>query len=99
MILAQSCSRWVIIAAGLTIKIVNTGNQTVPLTIALDDQAYQKVNATTLQNDDPNAFNTVEQQDAVVPKALTDGQLPIRGSMGFTWTVPVFSSTVIQFDK
>jgi len=69
------------------------------LTITLDDQSYQKVNATTLQSDDPNAFNTVEQQAAVVPKALTDGQLPIRGSMGFTWTVPVFSSTVIQFDK
>jgi alpha-N-arabinofuranosidase len=99
MTLAPSCSRWVIIERKLTTKIINTGNQTVPLTITLDDQSYQKVNATTLQNDDPNAFNTVEQQDAVVPKALAEGQLPVRGPLGFTWTVPVFSSTVVQFDK
>jgi len=99
MTLAPFYSRWVIIESELITKIINTGNQTVPLTITLDDQSYQMVNATTLQNDDPNAFNTAEQQDAVVPKALTDGQLPVRGSQGFTWTVPVFSSTVIQFDK
>jgi alpha-N-arabinofuranosidase len=67
--------------------------------MTLDDQAYQKVNATMLQNDDPNAFNTAEQQDAVVPRALSDGSLPVLGPSGFTWTVPVFSSTVIQFDK
>jgi alpha-N-arabinofuranosidase len=83
----------------LTIKVINTGNQTVPLTITLDDQSYQKVNATTLQNDDPNAFNTVEHQNAVGPRSLSDGNLPVLGPSGFTWTVPVFSSTVIQFDK
>jgi alpha-L-arabinofuranosidase len=80
-------------------KIVNTGNQTVPLTIALDDDSYQNVNGTTLQNDDPNAFNTVEQQDNVAPRQLTRGDLPVLGSTGFEWTVPVFSSTVLQFDK
>jgi len=89
----------VIVSAELTVKIVNTGNQTVPLNIGFDDQAYQKVNATTLQNDDPNAFNTAEQQDTVVPRALSGSDLPVLGPSGFTWTVPVFSSTVIQFDK
>lgn len=88
-----------IVAVELTIKVINTGNQTVPLTITLDDQSYQKVNATTLQNDNPNAFNTVEQQNAVGPRALLDGNLPVLGPSGFTWTAPAFSSTVIQFDK
>jgi len=65
----------------------------------MDDGSYQNVNATTLQNDDPNAFNTVEGQSDVMPRVLKGGDLPVFASSEFKWTVPVFSSTVIQFDK
>jgi alpha-L-arabinofuranosidase len=81
------------------LKVINTSNQTVPLTITLDDNSYRKLNATTLQNDNPNAFNTADEPDAVAPRVLTGPDLPVLGSSGFQWTVPMFSSTVIQVDK
>lgn len=80
-------------------QIVNTGNQTVPLTVELDDSSYRRVNATMLQSDDPNAYNRVESPEAVKPRSLGESELPVLGGSGFTWNVPVFSSTVIQFDK
>jgi hypothetical protein len=131
---------------------VNTGNQTVPLTITFDT-TYSSVNGTTLQTDNPNAFNYINNQTAVVPRKLKSTDLPTKGGassstgshsrsstrsgsmtsgsangqglatstataatetptgmrrrqsgmsgggMTWSWTVPVFSSTVLQFDK
>jgi len=134
------------------LKIVNTGNQTVPLTLSFDT-TYSSVNGTMLQSDDPNAFNFIYNQTSVIPRMMNGTDLPSMssgsnstgnttssmsspmssmtsmpissangegaqsyvssstaaakrmvqrqssGSMYWSWTVPVFSSTVLQFDK
>ncbi|GFZ49473.1 hypothetical protein JCM24511_07593 [Saitozyma sp. JCM 24511] len=83
------------------LKVINIGNQTVPLDVSFD-ASYTKVNGTILRNDDPNAFNWINNQTAVVPQALgtNASALPSVGSNGtFTWTVPTWSITVLQFDQ
>lgn len=87
--------------------MINTGNQTVSLDLNFDT-TYTSVNATTLQNDDPNAFNWITNQTAVVPRTLNGTQLPQKaaspskrdnsGCWHWQWNVPVFSSTVLQFN-
>lgn len=84
-------------------QIINSGNTTLPLTVSLDT-AYKGVNGTMLQSDDPNAFNYVNNQTAVVPHPLnlTAGSgygLPNDNKNGsFMWQVPKFSITVLQFN-
>jgi hypothetical protein len=82
-------------------QVINIGNKTVPLDISFD-ASYTKVNGTILRNDDPNAFNWINNQTAVVPQALgaNASALSSVGSNGtFTWTVPTWSITVLQFDQ
>lgn len=128
-------------------EIINTGNQTVPLTLNFDHEYYQ-VNGTTLQNDDGTAHNSPENPNVVALRTLAPADLPMPGANNVTisasstaeamsttmlastdlvgqipstaasslvaqatgsakrwngynswsWTVPVFSSTVLQFD-
>lgn len=63
----------------LYLKIINTGNQTVPLTIEFTDHSYSSVNGTMLQSDDPNAFNFNTTQDTVVPRTINGTALPQPG--------------------
>lgn len=82
-------------------QLINTGNQTVDFALTLD-ASYTQVNATTLQNNDPNAFNYVYNQTEVVPRAVNASQLPQQTSSSngtWTWTVPMFSITVLQFSQ
>ncbi|KAF2087112.1 glycoside hydrolase family 51 protein [Saccharata proteae CBS 121410] len=76
------------------VKVINTGNQTVPLTVSFDT-AFSSVSGTIITADDPNAFNSVDDQTAVVPRPLN---LTAGGGNGsFVWGVPGNSITVLQF--
>jgi alpha-L-arabinofuranosidase len=78
------------------LKVINTGNKTVPLSVSLDRKP-SSVNGTIIQNDNMNAYNSPEKKDAVVPKKLTDtGKIGGRGT--WSWTVPINSITVLQFN-
>ena len=109
------------------VKIINTSNQTVALTMNFDHEYYQ-VNGTILQNDNGAAYNSPDDMHVVEARALSASQLPMHdgsstgnssqvqsgtsnntstqnvkskrwdGWEQWTWTVPVFSSTVLQFD-
>lgn len=84
------------------IQVVNTGNQTVDMSFSLDS-SYTRVNATAIQNNNFNAYNTVEDQTAVYPQAVNGSGLPAQTSGNsngtWSWTVPKFSITVLQFDN
>jgi len=133
------------------LKIVNTGNKTVSLDLNFD-ASYTSVNGTMLQSDNPNAFNFVNNQTAVIPRMINGTALPQmsnntsassssmtqtsmtsmtsttkpngEGAQSYVssttaahkrmsmvsrqqsqsgrrwiWTVPIFSSTVLQFRK
>ncbi|KAL0259617.1 hypothetical protein SLS55_005354 [Diplodia seriata] len=82
------------------LKVINAGNQTMPLSVAID-AAYSKVNGTIMQHDNINGFNFVNNQTAIVPYPLgaNGTALPAKSSNGsFIWNVPIHSITVLQFD-
>jgi len=74
------------------------------------DHEYYQTNGTTLQNDDGGAHNSPESPMVVMPRNLTSSEMPqfVNSSAssskrwdGFrvwTWTAPMLSSTVLQFD-
>ncbi|ORX38263.1 glycoside hydrolase superfamily [Kockovaella imperatae] len=70
------------------LKIVNTGNQTVPLTLNFDS-GYYSVNGTTLQSEDPNVYNSVDNLHAIEPRMLTGSELPQPGNLPSNATTPV----------
>lgn len=127
------------------VKIINTSNQTIAVTMNFDHEYYQ-VNGTMLQNNDGAAYNSPDNMDVIKPRVLGASELPMPsngsastmssvaaptsmvsmtssqvagqiastsatasmqnavkakrwdGFENWTWTVPVFSSTVLQFD-
>jgi len=78
------------------LKVVNSGNSSVPLTVGLE-QAYSGVNGTIITADDPNAFNFRNNQTAVVPVPL-DLSGSTSSDTSFSWSVPSWSITVLQFN-
>ncbi|KAI9814218.1 MAG: hypothetical protein M1827_003384 [Pycnora praestabilis] len=79
------------------LKVINSGNNTVPLSVQLD-QPYTNVNGTIITNPDPNAYNYRNNQTAIIPTPLSLSLATQSGGMNFTWDVPGFSITVLQFD-
>lgn len=79
------------------LKMVNSGNMTVPLTLNLD-ATYTGVNGTILTDPDLNAFNFRNNQTAVVPVPVTGLPAMGSGAKNFSWDVPAYSITVLQFD-
>lgn len=77
-------------------QVINAGNSTVPLSVALDT-TYSSVNGTILTAPDPNAFNFRNNQTAVVPRPL-NLTAPVAGNGSFVWNVPAYSITVLQVD-
>ena len=89
-------------------KVVNAGGTTQRLDLALD-VAYSRVNGTILEAPRPgdlNAFNYFSNQTAIVPKAIAGLEgFGLQGSGGdncsateFSWRVPPYSVSVLQFD-
>jgi len=78
------------------LKVTNTLNQSIPLTVTLD-AAFKSVNGTILTAVDLNSFNFIQNQTEVVPAPInfTAGY---SGAGDWTWSVPKFSVSVLQFD-
>jgi len=85
------------------LKVVNTLNQSVPLTVEFD-AAFTAVNGTIIQADDLNSYNYIDNKTQVVPlpiAGLSAGNGSAggyAGSSAFQWEVPKFSLSVLQFD-
>lgn len=79
----------------LYLKVINAGNSSVPLTVDIDTE-FQSVNGTIITNTDVNAYNTVENQNAVVPRPLNSTGSISNGN--WKWQVPAYSITVLQFN-
>ena len=82
--------------ANAILQVINSANFSVPLSVNLG-ASWESVNGTMMQNDNLHAFNSVENMEAVVPKALDIPSSP-SGNGAFSWDVPKFSITVLQFD-
>jgi alpha-N-arabinofuranosidase len=70
----------------------------VPLEVTLESK-WKSVNGTIITHPDPNGFNYKNNQTAIVPEALKLGgasKPPKKGA--WTWSVPAYSITVLQFD-
>ena len=96
------------------LKVVNSGNTSVPLTVDLD-VPYSSANGTILvrilsdmflvafltwpqTNPDVNAYNFINNETAVVPVSFEAPASTRIGNGSFAWPVPAFSITVLQFD-
>lgn len=80
------------------VKVINSANFTVPLSVDLGAK-WSSVNGTMIQNDNLHAYNSVDDKEAVVPRPLNLTSAPSSyGNGSFSWTVPKFSITVLQFD-
>jgi alpha-N-arabinofuranosidase len=80
------------------LKVVNSGNQTVPLSVDID-ATYFSVNGTILTNPDLQGFNYFNNQTAIVPRPI-EGLMSnsTSGNGTFQWSVPAYSVSVLQFD-
>ncbi|KAI9689643.1 MAG: hypothetical protein M1820_010141 [Bogoriella megaspora] len=80
------------------LKVINSGNQTVPLDVNID-AGYSSVNGTIITNDDPNGFNYRNNMTAIVPQPLNISSAAYgAGNGAFKWQVPAWSITVLQFN-
>lgn len=85
------------------LQVINTLNATVPLTVDIT-QTFTGVNGTILTAADLNSYNYVNNQTEVVPKALAlNSTISSANSTNGTgsswsWDVPKWSITVLQFD-
>lgn len=78
------------------LKVINTLNASVPLGVDVT-QAFCNVNGTILTARDLNSYNYVGNATEVVPRAADVGAVAGNGS-DWSWDVPKFSITVLQFD-
>ncbi|OCL10174.1 glycoside hydrolase family 51 protein [Glonium stellatum] len=76
------------------LKVINSDAVGIPLTVNLDT-SFKSVNGTIITNSNPNAYNTVEDMEAVVPRKLN---VTSTSGKKFMWIVPAYSITVLQFD-
>ncbi|KAI9806545.1 MAG: hypothetical protein M1833_003732 [Piccolia ochrophora] len=78
------------------LKVVNAGNLTVPLDVDLDSP-YNNVNGTILTGE-LNDYNYKNNQTAVVPRPVNYTGETSNSDGVFSWEVPPYSLTVLQFD-
>ena len=69
----------------------------IPISANLDVRA-RAANGTTLTNTDINAFNSLDDQVAIAPKALDLPKDVLTDGRSFKWLVPAYSINVLQFD-
>ncbi|GAB7352128.1 hypothetical protein MBLNU459_g2621t2 [Dothideomycetes sp. NU459] len=91
------------------LKVINTLNASVPLTVDIT-QSFTSVNGTILTAVDLNSYNYINNQTEVVPVPLQlnsttpspgNGTASYGNSTGgseWSWDVPKFSITVLQFN-
>lgn len=90
------------------LKIINTLNASVPLTVDIT-QSFTTVNGTILTAVDLNSYNYINNKTEVVPVPLQlnsttpsagNGTVPYGNSSSseWSWDVPKFSITVLQFN-
>lgn len=78
------------------LKVINTLNASVPLSVDITTTC-SGVNGTMITADSLDAHNTIENPNAVTPKSFTlDANQSGNGT--FSWDVPKWSITVLQFD-
>lgn len=78
------------------LKVINTLNQPVGLTVDLD--GWKGVNGTIITADDLNAYNYVNNKTQVVPVETDLSCATSHGNGSWGWDVPAFSINVLQFD-
>ncbi|KAI9719501.1 MAG: hypothetical protein M1828_006208 [Chrysothrix sp. TS-e1954] len=80
--------------SAIFLKVVNIAGSASPLTVQFDT-SYTSVNGTILTSGSLNDLNTLDHPKAVVPKPAS---VPTQSGKSFTWSVPAFSLTVLQFN-
>ncbi|KAL3425240.1 alpha-N-arabinofuranosidase A [Phlyctema vagabunda] len=78
------------------LKVINIANTSISLTVELET-AWSSVNGTIITGPDPNGFNYRNNQTAIVPIPLnlTSSTPSVDGE--WTWNVPSYSITVLEF--
>ncbi|THW31256.1 glycoside hydrolase [Aureobasidium pullulans] len=80
------------------LKVINTLNSTVPLSVSIPS-AYSGVNGTSITASDLNSYNYVGNKTEVVPRpADVESTASSANGSAWSWDVPKFSITVLQFD-
>ncbi|THV87228.1 glycoside hydrolase [Aureobasidium pullulans] len=80
------------------LKVINTLNSTVPLSVNIPS-AYSGVNGTSITASDLNSYNYVGNKTEVVPRpAEVESTASSANGSAWSWDVPKFSITVLQFD-
>ena len=79
------------------LKTVNTLNATVPLQVNLDI-GVRDVNGTIITDGNVSRYNYIDDREAVVPRPIDLPADALKGNGTFTWDVPAFSVSVLQFD-
>ncbi|KAF1991766.1 glycoside hydrolase family 51 protein [Aulographum hederae CBS 113979] len=79
------------------LKVINANATAVPLEVHID-AAWSTVNATILTSPDVDISNSRDELTAIVPKPVVFPEGLRAGNGSFTWDVPGFSITVLQFN-
>ncbi|CZT42944.1 related to Probable alpha-N-arabinofuranosidase A [Rhynchosporium secalis] len=79
------------------LKIINTNGTMVSLTVDLEHK-WATVNGTILSAPDKNNFNYKNNATEILPRPLNLTQNRADHNNGWTWNVPAYSITVLQFN-
>ncbi|OWP02904.1 hypothetical protein B2J93_3484 [Marssonina coronariae] len=81
------------------LKVININSTLIPLTVELET-SWSSVNGTILSSEDPNGYNYKNNATAIIPRPLnlTSTKPAGDGNGSWTWDVPAYSVTVLQFN-
>ncbi|KAI9051279.1 hypothetical protein LZ554_005380 [Drepanopeziza brunnea f. sp. 'monogermtubi'] len=79
------------------LKVININSTVVPLTVDLET-SWTSINGTIMSNADPNGFNYKDNATAITPLPLNLTSKAPGGDGSWTWNVPAYSVTVLQFN-